>query len=86
MEGLQTLQYRMRTQAQNNYYWKCIVKILSSELGYFQYEMHNILKKQFSPINTKDMNTQEFNDYCEMIRIWALTDLGIVIPPPNKNK
>jgi len=76
----------MRTQAQNNYYWKCIVKVLGDDLGYFQFEMHNILKKQFTPIATSEMNKQEFNQYCERIRIWAITDLGIVIPPPNKTK
>ena len=76
----------MRTKAQNNYYWKCIVKVLGEELGYFQYEMHNILKKQFTPIKTSDMTKQEVNQYCENIRIWALTDLGIIIPPPNKTK
>ena len=76
----------MRTKAQNNYYWKCIVKVLGEELGYFQYEIHNILNKQFTPIKTSDMTKQEFNQYCENIRIWALTDLGIIIPPPNKTK
>ena len=76
----------MRTKAQNNYYWKCIVKVLGEELGYFQYEMHNILKKQFTPIKTSDMTKQEFNQYCENIRIWALTDLGIIIHPQNKTK
>ena len=37
-----------RSNMQNNYYWKCIVQTLAEELGYFNDEMHDILKVKFS--------------------------------------
>ena len=77
----------LRTNRQNNYYWKCIVKILGQDLGYHQYEMHKILKNMFIPDSTKELSTQEFHHYCEEIRIWSQTELGIVLPlPEKKNK
>ena len=36
-----------RSNMQNNYYWKCIVQVLSNELGYFPNEMHDILRAKF---------------------------------------
>ena len=42
-----------RSIMQNNYYWKCIVQELAEELGYFNDEMHDILKVKFSSERTK---------------------------------
>jgi len=36
-----------RSNLQNNYYWKCIVQVLAKELGYFNDEMHDILRAKF---------------------------------------
>ena len=36
-----------RSNLQNNYYWKCIVQALAQELGYFNDEMHDILRAKF---------------------------------------
>ena len=36
-----------RSNMQNNYYWKCIVQVLAQELGYFNDEMHDILRAKF---------------------------------------
>ena len=36
-----------RSNLQNNYYWKCIVQVLAKELGYFNDEMHDILRTKF---------------------------------------
>ena len=36
-----------RSNVQNNYYWKCIVQVLAEELGYFNDEMHDILRTKF---------------------------------------
>ena len=77
-----------RSHKQNNYYWKCIVKILSSELGYYPHEIHDLLKREFMIDDTKTMERGEFNDYIEQIRIWSQTELGILLPTPEdlKNK
>lgn len=37
-----------RSIMQNNYYWKCIVQVLAEECGYFNDEMHDILKVKFA--------------------------------------
>jgi hypothetical protein len=34
--------------------------------------------------STRKMNTSEFQDYCEQIRRWAATELGVDIPNPNE--
>ena len=77
-----------RSHKQNNYYWKCIVKILGSELGYHPMEIHALLKQEFMVDDTKTMDRREFNDYIEQIRIWSQTELGILLPTPEdlKNK
>ena len=41
-------QRNTRSNMQNNYYWSCIVQVLSNELGYFPDEMHDILKMKFT--------------------------------------
>ena len=56
-----------RSNMQNNYYWKCIVQALAEELGYFNDEMHDILKVKFSSewqsviINDKTIGLQVVN-------------------------
>jgi len=54
----------------------------SSEWQMIQYKdktipMHNIT-------STTNMNTKAFENYCEQIRIWALSDLGIRLMLPNE--
>ena len=75
-----------RTEAQNKYYFKCIVLVLGKELGYhmYKYEMHEELKRLFITDTTKELNKQEFNEYCEQIRIWSQTELGIILEEPKK--
>lgn len=36
-----------RSNQQSKYYWGCVVKILSEELGYTKNQMHDILKFRF---------------------------------------
>jgi hypothetical protein len=83
------------------YYWKCIVQVLAQELGYFNDEMHDILRAKFlnewqmieinnnkiglnKIVSTTSLNTKEFENYAEQIRIWALSDLGIRLMLPNE--
>ena len=90
-----------RSNVQNNYYWKCIVQVLAEELGYFNDEMHDILRTKFlnewemveinnkkiglnKIVSTTSLNTKEFENYAEQIRIWALSDLGIRLMLPNE--
>jgi hypothetical protein len=85
----------VRSQPQNRYYWGVVVAILAEECGYQREEMHEALKWKFlrledpdHPIptvrSTTDLTTQEFEEYLEQIRIWAASELGVVIPMPNE--
>lgn len=61
-----------RSIMQNNYYWKCIVQELAEELGYFNDEMHDILKVKFSSewnsiqVNNKTIGLQTVNSTARM--------------------
>ena len=61
-----------RSLMQNNYYWKCIVQALGEELGYFNDEMHDILKVKFASqwekvqVNDKTIGLQTINSTARM--------------------
>lgn len=75
---------------QNGYYWKIVIPILSDYFGYNPDEMHQAIKHKFLRIGGTDelpkigsstkLNTKEWEDLMEKIRIWALTDYSINIP------
>ena len=81
-----------RSNNQNKYYWGVVIKILGDELGYMPDEMHNALRWKFlrkggkleTVKSTSSLTTIEFEEYLELIRIWALRDLEIAIPLPNE--
>jgi len=73
-----------RSNKQNNYYWKCIVLPLCEHTGYHKFEMHEILTNRFIADRSKALNTKEFTNYCEEVRIWAMTELDVFLPLPNE--
>jgi len=81
-----------RSNNQNRYYFGIVIKILGDELGYMPDEMHEALKWKFlrkggkleTVKSTSSLTTIEFEQYLELIRIWALRDLEINIPLPNE--
>ena len=81
-----------RSNNQNRYYFGIVIKILGDELGYMPDEMHEALKWKFlrkggkleTVKSTSSLTTIEFEEYLELIRIWALRDLEINIPLPNE--
>ena len=88
-----------RSTEQNSYYWGVVLKILSDELGYTADELHELLLAKFygtkelkakgftlSVPNKRSskLNTKEFEEYLEKIRVFAQTDLNITIPLPNE--
>jgi len=75
-----------RTEQQNKYYFKCIVLPLGKFLGYHKYEMHNELKRMFIPDTSKELTKEEFNDYCEQIRVWSMSEFNFVLEEPETNK
>ena len=69
-----------RTEQQNKYYFKCIVLPLGKYLGYHKFEMHEIAD------TSKELDTNEFKDYCEQIRVWAMSEFNFVLEEPETNK
>ena len=84
---------RKRTLPQNRYYWGVVIKILSNHTGYTDDEMHDALKWLFLRVkrdglpdtcgSTKKLNTDDFNEYLDKIKIWASTEMGCYIPDPE---
>lgn len=87
-----------RSDAQRRYYWSGIVTPLAEEFGYDKDAMHEILKYKFLaegaylpngefviyPQSTTKNSTVDDMKYCESIRIWALTEFGINLLPPDE--
>lgn len=82
-----------RSENQNRYYWGVVVHILAEHLGYFPEEMHealklHFLKKEANPLptvrSTTSLDTAEFEDYLEKVRMWAMTEHEVKIPMPNE--
>lgn len=88
-----------RSTNQNAYYWGVVVDMLAKYLGYFPDEIHEVLKQKFLPArevrlnegviiipeSTAKLDSAQFEDYLEKIRVWAATDLNFTIPLPNED-
>ena len=73
-----------RTEKQNKYYFKCIVLPLGKYLGYHKFEMHEILKDLFIADTSKELTKEEFNLYCEQIRVWSIQEFNFTLEEPKK--
>jgi len=87
---------KARTTRENAYYWGVVIKVLSEEWGYWEDEVHDLLREQFLKVHpddgkpayiksTKRLSTVEFEDYLANIRMWASSEHGIFVPLPNEN-
>ena len=70
---------KVRSPQQNAYY-RVIIRILSNELGYTEQEMHETIKDKYDIGSTKQLSVDEFTEFIEIIKRWAVTDMGIVLP------
>jgi len=70
---------KVRSPQQNAYY-RVIIRILSKELGYTEQEMHETIKEKYDIGSTKQLSVEEFTELIEIIKRWAVTDMGIVLP------
>ena len=88
------LEYKKRSNGQNNYYWGVIIEISRNYFGYTSEEMHEAFKWQFlrhgsSELPTvkstahKDFKTVDAENYYEQIRIF-MAGYGVNIPLPNE--
>jgi len=87
---------KQRSLQQNAYYHGVIVKMLADHFGYRPEEMHEALKFEFlrrdpddrRPLatvrSTTSLSTQDFEDFQERVRQWALEEHEVLIPLPNE--
>ena len=83
-----------RSIAENNYYWGVVIPLLCDHFGYFEEEMHDVIKLKFlyefdkrtglaRIRSTANLTTVEFEDLMTKIRTWA-SEEGVFIPLPNE--
>jgi len=80
---------------QNGYMFAVLLPPLCDHLGYFPLEMYHALEFCFCRTGGtdtlpkikkfKEMDTKEWEEKMEQIRIWALTDFNINLPLPNED-
>jgi hypothetical protein len=88
-----------RSQRANRYWWGVVIPSIAKELGYLPYEheaVHDAVVRQIVGLrpgsdprlsirqSTHDMDVEDFGNLIEATVIWAATELGIVIPDPEK--
>jgi hypothetical protein len=83
---------RVRSGAQNRYYWAVVVPLIADHCGYDHQEMHEALKFRYlqtheGPMprvrSTADLSTAEFTEYIDAVRRLA-AEMGCVIPGPGE--
>jgi hypothetical protein len=89
---------KSRSADQLSYTWGCVLDVLKKETGICKEDLWELLKMKFNPKvhflptgepvllgqSTKLLNTKQYEDFLEQVRIWALTELNITIPLPNE--
>lgn len=87
-----------RSNYQNKYLWGVCYALLSQSTGHTPEELHEFFKAEFLPqknlelsdhghvitTSTTGLDTKEFNEFIEKIRMFAAQKLSIVIPDPNE--
>ena len=92
---LNVLEYKKRSQKENNYYWGVVIEISRKFLGYSPEEMHEAFKFQFlrcgsvdlptvKSTASKEFSTKDAENYYEQIRIFMASEYNCIIPLPNE--
>ena len=91
---------KSRSVNQNAYYWGIVIRYLTYECsGYTKDEIHQILAERFLSYeksdtktgeirkfvkSTTELNTLEFEEYLDKIRLLAIDMYDCIIPLPNE--
>lgn len=92
---------KKRSNPQNRYYFGVVCKIIGDHLGYTVDEAHSAIGWEFLRVeeegkppyvrSTTDLDTEEFNEFLEQVKIWAAKGFGdseekggVYIPDPNE--
>ena len=73
----------IRSKLQNDYYWGCVVDIISNHHWMTAIETHLAIKKTFWVETTTDLSTSEFKSLMELIQELWKTKFEVVIPNPS---
>ena len=84
---------KLRSTSQNRYYWGVVLSALADHTGYDDVQLHELMKKKFNLQtgtignkiedwggSTTNLNTKDFSDYIEKIRVWANVEMECHIP------
>ena len=84
-----------RTKPQNAYFHGVVCLELGNEWGLSVDDAHSAIATEFLTINedgkppyvrsTTDLDTKEFNDFLEVVIIWAAQKWGVAIPDPGES-
>lgn len=88
---------KKRSLPQNRWYWACL-RCISEETGHTEDELHEHFKRTYLPRTVKEilgakhtmtpstttLNTTDFSEYIEHIRVDA-GELGIALPDPSED-
>lgn len=85
-----------RSNRANRYYFGAVLKLIAEHTGDEPLDLHESLKRKFTqPIvldvlgeqilvwRTSDDDSQEFYDFVEAVRHFAVTELGVETPDPD---
>ena len=85
---------KQRSLPQNNYYFGVVCVELGKHIGYSVDDMHSAIGLEFLLVteegkppyirSTTDLNTEEFNDFLEKVKMWAAEFHQVYIPDPNE--
>jgi hypothetical protein len=88
---------KKRTIPQNSYYWGIVLDLISEASGYTTEELHELFKRLFLKKvikiggvdyevseSTSKLNTEQFSDYIEKIKKFAVMKLDLHIPSPDE--
>jgi len=86
---------KLRSLAQNRYYWGVVIKMIADEIGEDPETVHEAMKFKFLATENPDLQIQivrsttdltifEVRDYWEKIQRWASEFLNCIIPDPNQ--
>lgn len=91
-------QKRSKTYEQVKYWWAVPVPLIADHCGYTEAQMHYALMGEWSgyvdgpnghPIPVKpslaDLSVEEANALIDWVLVWAPSELGVIVPEPNKN-
>jgi hypothetical protein len=86
-----------RTIPQNSYYWGVVLDLIAESTGYTTQELHEFFKRLFLKKvikiggvdyevseSTSKLNTEQFSDYIEKIKKFAVMKLDLHIPSPDE--